>query len=112
MKKYLSLLLVIILIPNLLSAKIFAKAGTAGLQFLKLGIDARAIGMGEAYTAVTDDISSVYWNPAGLALKPYTQVLLSHTEWVADIRYEYAAMSVPFSFGTIALSGAVLHMGW
>ena len=65
MRKYIVLLVLLIMIPGLLSAKIFAKAGTAGLQFLKIGIDARAIGMGEAYTAVSDDISSVYWNPDG-----------------------------------------------
>lgn len=112
MKKYLVIYLIIILLPTLLSAETFAKAGTAGLQFLKLGIDARAIGMGEAYTAVTDDISSVYWNPAGLALKDQDQVLLSHTEWLAGIRYEYAAYSHPFSFGTLALSGALLHMDY
>ena len=46
--------------PLMLAAKPFGKTGTAALQFLKLGVDARAIGMGEAYTAVSDDISSVY----------------------------------------------------
>ena len=112
MKKYLALLLVIILIPGLVSADIFAKSGTAGLQFLKIGIDARAIGMGEAYTAVSDDISSTYWNPAGLALKQQPQLLLTHTEWLADIRYEYVAFSKPFSFGTLAISGAMLHMDY
>ena len=61
-KKHLIFLIVLslVLIPTLISAKPFGKVGTVALQFLKLGIDARAIGMGEAYTAVTDDISSVY----------------------------------------------------
>ncbi|MBN2461781.1 MAG: PorV/PorQ family protein, partial [Candidatus Cloacimonetes bacterium] len=112
MKRYIILLIISVIVPNMLMADIFAKSGTAGLQFLKIGIDARAIGMGEAYTAVTDDISSIYWNPAGLALKPQSQLLLSHTEWLADIKYEYAAFSVPFSFGTMALSAAVLHMDY
>jgi len=58
----------LILIPTLISAKPFGKVGTVALQFLKLGVDARAIGMGEAYTAVIDDIFFVYWNLAGLAL--------------------------------------------
>ncbi len=96
----------------MLSADIFPKTGTAGLQFLKLGIDARAIGMGEAYTAVTDDISSVYWNPAGLAIKSQNQFLFSHTEWLAGIRYEYFAASKITGLGTFALSAAALHMGW
>jgi len=112
MKKYLSLLFILILVPGLLKAETFAKTGTAGLQFLKLGIDARAIGMAEAYTAVTDDISSVYWNPAGLALTSQNQVLFSHTEWVADIRYEYLAASRKTSVGTFAFSAAYLWMDW
>lgn len=112
MRKYIVLLLLLIMIPGLLSAKIFAKAGTAGLQFLKIGIDARAIGMGEAYTAVSDDISSVYWNPAGLALKSQDQILFSHTEWVANIRYEYIAASKVTDLGSFAISMAILHMDW
>ncbi len=112
MKKYIWFLLVMIIIPGLLMSEIFPKTGTAGLQFLKIGVDARAIGMGEAYVAVTDDISSVYWNPAGLALKPQDQVFLSHTEWVADIRYEYVAVSRVTDFGVFALSGALLHMDY
>ena len=112
MKKYIWFLLVLIIIPGLLSAEIFAKTGTAGLQFLKIGVDARAIGMGEAYVAVTDDISSVYWNPAGLALKLQNQIFVSHTEWVAGIRYEYMAYSMVTDYGTLAFSGGLLHMGY
>jgi hypothetical protein len=41
-------------------------AGAAG-AFLKLGVDARAAGLGGAYAAVPGDAASVYWNPAGLA---------------------------------------------
>ena len=44
------LALAILALPVLLAAKPFGKTGTVGLQFLKLGVDARAIGMGEAYT--------------------------------------------------------------
>jgi hypothetical protein len=104
------LIVALILFPGLIWGEIFPKTGTAGLQFLKIGIDARAIGMGEAYTAVTDDISSVYWNPAGLALKPQNQILFSHTQWVADIMYEFFAASKVMNMGTFALSASALHM--
>jgi hypothetical protein len=92
-KKHIVLILTlaVLLVPFGISAKPFGKVGTVGMQFLKLGVDARAIGMGEAYTAVTDDISSVFWNPAGLAPSFQNQVFFSHTNWPADIMQEYAA---------------------
>ena len=67
-----------------------ADDGSAGLAFLKLGVGARAIGMGDAYTAVAGDASSVYWNPAGIMNVESVDVTLMHSEWFQDIRYEYA----------------------
>jgi hypothetical protein len=93
-------------------AKPFGKAGTAALQFLKLGVDARAVGMGEAYTAVTDDISSIWWNPAGLAPALKNQAFFSHTNWPADIMHEYAAVTRTNGVSTWGVSASVLHMDW
>lgn len=109
-KIILILTLAALLIPMGIYAKPFGKVGTAGLQFLKIGVDARAIGMGEAYTAVTDDISSVYWNPAGLAPSYQNQVFFSHTNWVASIMQEFAAATYTNGVSTLALYGTVLHM--
>ena len=39
-----------------------------------LGLGARAIGLGNAYTAVADDFSAVYYNPAGLARAPESKL--------------------------------------
>ncbi|MEW6509703.1 MAG: outer membrane protein transport protein [Bacteroidota bacterium] len=36
-----------------------------------LGVGARAIGMGGAYTGVASDYSAIFWNPAGLAQATY-----------------------------------------
>ncbi len=112
MKKQIILLLTmaVVLLPLCLSAKPFGKVGTVGMQFLKLGVDARAIGMGEAYTAVSDDISSVYWNPAGLAPSFQNQVFFSHTNWPADIMHEFVAATYTTGVSTFALYGSVLHM--
>jgi hypothetical protein len=110
-KKIIIVLLAVLLIGVTgLVAKPFGKTGTAALQFLKIGIDARATGMGEAYTAVTDDISSVWWNPAGLSPALQQQAFFSHTNWPADIMHEFAAASYTNGVSTWALSASVLHM--
>jgi len=108
MKKYFVIIIILLLISVPLFG-VFAKTGTASLQFLKLGVDARAIGMGEAYTAVTDDISSVYWNPAGLATNYNTQVFFSHTNWIADTFHEFAAISTATNYGFFAVFASVFH---
>jgi hypothetical protein len=43
-----------------------SKVGTTAAQFLKISAGARAVGMGGAYTALANDINSIYWN-RGLA---------------------------------------------
>ena len=41
--------------------------GTTTANFLEIGIGSGPSAMGEAYVAVANDISSIYWNPAGLS---------------------------------------------
>jgi len=60
---------IIILVMLTFTISVFAvseNAGTKGFQFLKFCFSARAIGMGNAYTALSDDASAVFYNPAGL----------------------------------------------
>ena len=64
----------------------FAKVGTAGAKFLSIGASSRAMGMGEAYVAVANDASSVFWNPAGLANLSGQQVYIGYTNWLVDTR--------------------------
>jgi hypothetical protein len=65
------------------------RAGTTVLQFLKIGVGARAEGMAQAYVGVADDASALYWNPAGLNLLQRSQVSFHHLDWPADITYDY-----------------------
>jgi hypothetical protein len=92
MRKYLFLL---ILLPQLLAAQLLPnlggqRVGISTAQFLKIGTGPRAVGMGEAYVAVADDIEALYYNPAGIALFDQQAVFFSHTQWVVDVGLEYA----------------------
>ena len=113
MRRVLSLALVGVLLPGVASATdIFAKVGTYAAQFLKVGVSARATAMGSAFTAVADDASSSYWNPAGLVAVDGTVVALNHTEWPADINLEYAnyTFSPGFIQGKVSLHARGLTM--
>jgi hypothetical protein len=86
------------------------RVGTSSGTFLRIGIGARAVGLGEAFVAVANDPSAIYWNPAGLASLQRTEVLASHIEWPAEIRYEHlvAVMPVQKLGGSVAVQMGVL----
>jgi len=71
------------------------RVGTSAGTFLKIGVGARPVGMGGAFVAVANDPSTIYWNPAGIAGLLRKQVVVSHTDWPADINYEYIAAILP-----------------
>jgi hypothetical protein len=87
-----------------------AEEGSAGLAFLKLGVGARAIGMGEAFTAVSGDASSVYWNPASIVDVENIDVSLMHSEWFQDIRYEFAGGVRNFGDYSVGVGVVGLYM--
>lgn len=94
-----------VLIRPAQSAEIFEKVGTFDGQFLKIGIGARAAGMGGAFVAVADDPSAVFWNPAGLARldEDKTSVMVNHIEWPAAVNIDQATLV----FHLKALPGAI-----
>jgi hypothetical protein len=107
MKRYLGIIL-IITIPLFAD---FAKLGTSGAQFLKIGVG-RGAAMGEAFVAISDDASATYWNPAGLGLLNNREIALQHNDWIADINHDYLTVALPLSnMGTLGFSLTALTMG-
>ena len=80
-----------------------SKKGTTAAPFLSIGQSARAIAMGSAFVGVANDVSSIYWNPAGLTKTQGVNVAFDHTLWIADIKYNYLAAS--YSLGDIGTIG-------
>ncbi len=86
-------LLGLILLPALAFAA--GTAGTSGAAFLDLGVGSRALGMGEAFTAETNDLSTIYYNPAGLGSMQYPMVSVMHSELAMDSRFENVSFCLP-----------------
>jgi hypothetical protein len=74
-----------------------AQAPKYSNEFLAIGVGARALGMSGAQCALADDVTSGYWNPAGLSLsKGNLQLALMHSEYFAGIaKYDYGALAAP-----------------
>lgn len=79
--------------------------------FLDIGVGARGIGMGGAFTALADDSSAVYWNPAGLARLEKREVSVSHAELGLGTREDFLAYAHPTSRGTFAAAMTYLSQG-
>ncbi|MDP8205056.1 MAG: PorV/PorQ family protein [Candidatus Electryonea clarkiae] len=101
-----------LMIPLIGSAEDFAKVGTVGTQFLKIPIGARGVGMGNAFAALSNDVSAMYWNPAGLTHVEGNAVFFERVNWLADMSYDavgYARKISP-SWG-IGVFAASLNSG-
>jgi len=82
-----------------------SKRGTTAAPFLSIGQGSRALAMGSAFVAVADDQSAMYWNPAGIAGLEGTGVIFDHTEWIADIKYNYLGATISIgNYGVVGLN--------
>jgi hypothetical protein len=79
--------------------------GVRAAEFLTIPVGARGIAMGNAFTAVADDISAIWWNPAGLGFLEKKELMLTVVDYTLDLRYSYAAAAVPINDGNLVLGG-------
>lgn len=63
----------------------FPKRGTTAAPFLSIGQGARSVAMGSAFAGAASDVSSIYWNPAGLTKAEGFQTMFDHTIWICKI---------------------------
>ena len=85
--------------------------GTTAASFLKIGIGARAAAMGEAFTALASDGTSLYWNPAGLTQLPAKEVSATYNSWLQEINQGYLSFSFPLATGALGLGVNYVEMG-
>jgi hypothetical protein len=71
------------------------KTGTTMGAFLQIEPSGRLSAMGNAGVAMADGLDAVYYNAASIADVDHYQVTFTHSAWLADIRYDYVAGSIP-----------------
>ena len=105
-------LLVAIALPSKLFAEDNESVGTSIYQFLRVGVGARAMGMGGALTSVSDDAGSIFWNPAGLSLVQRPEVATNYLNYFTGVDAGGAAFAQPISkMSTLGLGVHFLRIG-
>ena len=80
-------------------------------EFISLGVGARALAMGGAFVALANDVTSGYWNPAGLSRLDYPQFILMHdAEFGGLVNNDYGAVAIPVGPRT-SLGLSVIRVG-
>lgn len=79
---------------------------------MDVNIGARAQGVGNAFTAMADDSTSVFWNAAGLSKVKYTEASLSYNSWFVDTSIQYLTGAMNTGKNSGAGAGLVfINMG-
>lgn len=109
---------IFLIVPMLMlifSGSLFAqkpyRVGTTAANFLEIGYGAAGNAMGDAYVSMVNDLSSVYWNPAGLGLMKKSEAIFSYQPWFAGINTSFAAVGVNLdSYGVVAVN--LIHLDY
>jgi hypothetical protein len=111
MRKILTGAETVILLLALVGTVYAGGPGTTGANFLKIGVGARAAAMGEAFTAVADDSTSLYWNPAGLARLEKGELSATYNMWFEGVGQGYLSLGFPLLGGTVGMGTNYVTMG-
>ncbi|MCK4668404.1 PorV/PorQ family protein [Candidatus Dependentiae bacterium] len=104
MKKLYLVLLILFGITLICSANVTG-------SYLNIGIPARSVAMGEAYTAVSGDVNSLFFNPAGIADLEDHSFFLSRNMWFEGITQDSIGYAGNFGFGVLGVSAVLLDYG-
>ena len=100
--------IVVTVILILTACNLFAQDGEAGQPgaFLRLGYGVKALGMGSAFTAIANDGSALFWNPAGLSQLKQTELTGMYSILSMDRQQNFVSISFPIK------NVATFGIGW
>lgn len=90
-----------------------ASATKYAAEFLKIPVGARAVGMGGAFSAIADDATSPFWNPAGMVYLPYKEAFLQHAEQFGSlVNHNFGGVVFPMKNGEEHRSAFGVSLTW
>jgi hypothetical protein len=90
----------------------FSRVGTIGAQFLKIGMGARYVAMGEASVACVNDAFAMYWNPAALTKISSSNLSFTNVNWMSDVQLNNVSFARALSeYSDVGVSLTALTMG-
>ncbi|MBL0057857.1 MAG: PorV/PorQ family protein [Elusimicrobia bacterium] len=78
-------------------------AGEVGAEFLRMGAGARGMAMGEGFSALVDDATALYWNPAALGGLKDRSATLMHAKTIEDSFYDFGGYGQRLGAGGIGV---------
>ena len=87
----------------------FSNVGSKAAEFLTIPVGARGTALGSAFAAAADDVTAIYWNPAGLGLMESAQAVYSFVNMPLQVNLSYGAVATPV-FGGIGTVGAFFEL--
>ncbi|MFC2149953.1 PorV/PorQ family protein [Calditrichota bacterium] len=112
-----SKILLSVILCILIAGNALAGVGEATAIFLLIAPGARAGGMGEAFVAVSDDATTTWWNPAGLAFFDRREISLMHVNWLPefhlpDLYYDFVSFTNTVEdWGTFGMNVVFINLG-
>jgi hypothetical protein len=100
----------IILISVIIIFCLAVNGSATSMEFLNIPVGARPVALGNAYSALADDVNAVNYNPAGLGHIDSSEIEFTHSKWIDTLSYENIAFGQPLSIGTIGFNIFYLHM--
>jgi hypothetical protein len=106
-----------VVLLGLTSQTVAQTGGRSAFEFLKISPFARAVGLGDAYTALGDDVGSIQYNPAGLASVLSNELSFTYLSLYQGVNFESIALASPLDAqlpvigGTIAADVNIIQSG-
>jgi opacity protein-like surface antigen len=100
-----------VLLGGSLSALAQSKTGTTVGQFLLIEPSARVAAMGNAGVTTFEEVTAAFYNPGTLGMMNRSDVQFTHSLWLADITYDFAAAAIHLGDNTLLFTVTALNSG-